>query len=71
MIDWVLAPVVTRDVGYSQRAIDAKRRDGAWLNGTHWRKAPDGRIIYNLKEIQRWMSGEDEAFSGGGGAAWK
>ncbi len=45
-------------LGYSERAIEGKRADGVWLQDVHWKKAPDGRILINLEEIERWIDGK-------------
>ena len=45
-------------MGYSQRAIQGKRTDGIWLQDIHWVKAPDGRILINLEEIEKWIQGK-------------
>lgn len=62
---WVLARVIERDIGYSKKALEGKRQNGVWLEGTHWKKAPDGNIAYNLPRIQEWMAGNDNNARGG------
>lgn len=52
---WVLINVVTRDTGYSDDAIRAKIRRGDWAHKAFWRKAPDGRLVFNLTRVQAWM----------------
>lgn len=54
---WVLVSTLTEYTGYSDDAVRAKIRRGVWSFGTHWRKAPDGRIVFNLTRIQHWMAG--------------
>jgi hypothetical protein len=54
---WVLVNVVIEYTGYSDDAVRAKIRRGDWAMGAHWRKAPDGRLVFNLTRIQEWMSG--------------
>jgi hypothetical protein len=54
---WVLVSVVTEYTGYTDDAVRAKIRRGHWPMGPYWRKAPDGRIVFNLTRIQSWMSG--------------
>lgn len=54
---WVLVNVLTEYTGYTDAAIRAKIRRGDWAYGAHWRKAPDGRIVFNLTRIQEWMAG--------------
>jgi hypothetical protein len=55
MIKWVLINKVSESIGYSDDAIRAKRSKGVWLENIHWRKAPDGRLVFNLEAIQKWM----------------
>ena len=53
---WALAPVVEREIGYTDKALTRKRQDGVLAEGKHWKKAPDGRIVYNILELQRWLA---------------
>lgn len=41
--------------GYSEDAIRHKVKDGTWLQGRVWRKAPDGRIAINMTEYDKWV----------------
>jgi hypothetical protein len=52
---WVLIIKVTELIGYTDDAIRAKINRGVWLSGIHWRKAPDGRLMFNLEAIQKWI----------------
>jgi hypothetical protein len=52
---WVLIIKVTELIGYTDDAIRAKIIRGVWLSGIHWRKAPDGRLMFNLEAIQKWI----------------
>jgi hypothetical protein len=54
---WVLVNIITQETGYSDDAVRAKIRRGDWAMGAFWRKAPDGRLVFNYTRIQRWMSG--------------
>ncbi|MHB1117383.1 excisionase [Sideroxydans sp.] len=54
-MQWVLINKVVELIGYTEDAIRAKMKKGVWLRNIHWRKAPDGRIHFNLREIQRWI----------------
>lgn len=54
---WVLVNVLTQYTGYTDDAVRAKIRRGDWVHGAHWRKAPDGRLVFNLTRIQEWMVG--------------
>jgi hypothetical protein len=53
---WVLIKVLIRDTGYTDDAIRAKVRREVWAPRAHWRKAPDGHLVFNLPRIQEWMS---------------
>lgn len=54
---WVLIKVLARQSGLTEDAIRAKKKNGVWLEGIHWRKAPDGRIWFNREAIERWVEG--------------
>ena len=54
----VLIKKVVEATGYTEQAIRAKMKRGVWLEGKIWNKAPDKRIVFNLEEIQLWMSGK-------------
>jgi hypothetical protein len=55
---WVLINKVSELIGYTDDAIRAKIKKGVWLSGIHWRKAPDGRLMFNLEAIQKWIEGK-------------
>lgn len=44
--------------GYTERAVRGKIYDGIWVEGKHFRKAPDGNICMNLEAYERWVEGE-------------
>jgi len=58
MVKWVLICKIIELIGYTDDAIRAKIKKGVWLCGVHWRKAPDGRIVFNLEAIQQWIEGK-------------
>jgi hypothetical protein len=55
--EWVLINVLETKLGYSDDAVRAKVKRNVWKLGTHWRKAPDGRLVFDLTAIRRWMGG--------------
>jgi len=59
MVQWVLIGKVVELVGYTEDAIRAKIKRGVWICGIHWRKAPDGRILFDLRAIYRWIEGKE------------
>lgn len=52
---WVLIKKLSELIGYTDDAVRSKIKKGVWLSGIHWRKAPDGRIHFNIEEIQKWI----------------
>ena len=52
---WVLINKVIELIGYTDDAIRSKVKKGVWQFGTHWTKAPDGRIMFNIEAIQKWI----------------
>lgn len=54
---WVTISKVVEYTGYTDDAIRAKKQRGEWIEGIHWRKAPDNRLVFNLLGIQKWMGG--------------
>ncbi|MDX8382876.1 MAG: excisionase family protein [Ghiorsea sp.] len=56
---YVLANKLASLTGLSVAAINAKRTQGKWLEGIHWRKSAEERTIYYcLPAIERWVEGK-------------
>ncbi|CAE6835335.1 excisionase [Paraburkholderia domus] len=46
--------------GYTRRAVEGKRQTGAWTEGGVIVKAPDGHILIDIEEFERWaLSGQE------------
>jgi hypothetical protein len=58
MFEWVLIHRLRELVGYSDDAVRAKIKRGVWVQGVHFRKAPDGRLFFNLLAIKQWIEGK-------------
>lgn len=58
MIKWVLIEKVIELIGYTDDAIRAKTKRGIWIKGIHWTKAPDGRLLFNMEAIYKWIEGK-------------
>ncbi|PTR07076.1 hypothetical protein C8R32_10831 [Nitrosospira sp. Nsp5] len=41
--------------GYTEDAIRAKIKRGAWMENRVWRKAPDGRILISVEGFESWV----------------
>ena len=57
MLQWITINKLAETMGYSENAIRAKIKKGVWLMEKHWRKAPDGRILFNPDAINEWVEG--------------
>ena len=54
-LHWLLIPAFASLTGYTDKAVRRKIEDGVWIEGKHYRKAPDGRITMNLQEYYKWV----------------
>jgi hypothetical protein len=52
--NWVTRGKFAEITGYSEKAIDRKRQSGVWLENEIWKRAPDGRILYNVESYDKW-----------------
>lgn len=55
MVRYVTIKKFCEMTGYTEEAVKSKRRDGVWLEGRVWIKAPDGRILIDLEGFERWV----------------
>jgi hypothetical protein len=56
-MQWVTIKKAAELSGYTEKAIEAKRADGTWLEGVAWIKAPDGRILISIEGYNAWAEG--------------
>lgn len=52
---WIRGSILEQIAGFSQDAQKQKRAAGVWLEGIHWKKAPDGHVMYNWRAIDEWV----------------
>ena len=52
---WVVIRKLAEHTGYTENAIRSKMKKGVWRESVHFRKAPDGRIMFNLEAIEKWV----------------
>ncbi len=57
-MNWVRICKLAELSGYTVNAIRKKISSGHWVQGVHWRKAPDGRLFFNKQAIERWVQGK-------------
>jgi hypothetical protein len=58
---WMLIPLFCSLTGYTEKGVRRKIEDGIWLQGKHYRKAPDGHITMDLQAYYDWVEGLDRA----------
>ena len=56
-VNWIRLQKFCELTGYSADAVYGKMRKGAWAEGLHWCKAPDGHIMVNIEAYDRWVEG--------------
>jgi hypothetical protein len=55
-MNWVTIKKFSHLCGYSEDAIRAKIKKGQWMIDQHFKKAPDGRILIGIKEVEKWIT---------------
>jgi len=58
---YVRIPKFAEETGYTKRAVESKIYKGVWLEGRHYRRAPDGSILMNMEEYERWVENQPAA----------
>lgn len=58
---YVQVKVFQTMTGYSADAIDKKIKRGVWREGVHYRRAPDGHILIDLRGYEAWVEGQPQA----------
>ena len=51
-----LAHALTR---FTVNAIETKIKRGEWIEGREWRRAPDGRVLIDMRGYERWIEGQN------------
>lgn len=53
-VKWVTLKLYAQSSGYTPGALHQKIRRGQFIEGQHFRKAPDRRILMNVEACQNW-----------------
>jgi hypothetical protein len=56
--EWMLINAFVMRTGYTEKAVRRKIDSGVWVEGIHFRRAPDGHITMNMLEYYRWVEGK-------------
>jgi hypothetical protein len=60
-LEWVRASKYYELSGETKDSVTYKRTSGKWVEGVHWRIAPDGMVWVNLVEVEKWVTGNQVA----------
>jgi len=52
---WVTLNKFSELSGYTRKALYNKTARGDWKKDLIWRKAPDGRLFFNINEFEDWI----------------
>lgn len=58
MIKYVTIEKFAELTGYTDKAVRDKMYKGVFVRGKHYQKAPDGRVLINLEEYQKWVESQ-------------
>lgn len=58
MLKFVTIRKMAEMCGYTEKAIRRKIEGGIFIEGTHYIKAPDGRIHFDLEQYEKWLKHE-------------
>jgi hypothetical protein len=56
--EWFRQDLLQPVFGLTPEAARKYRTRGLWLENKHWRRDPANVIVFNRKEIERWMGGQ-------------
>ncbi len=57
---WCLLNKMEEIFGYSVEALRSKIQRAQLVQGVHWRKGPDGRVLMNPCAFTTWLLSEDQ-----------
>jgi hypothetical protein len=52
---YVTVKLASKVSGYSETAIRSKIKEGVWLEGREYIRAPDGHLFIDREGVQRWL----------------
>jgi hypothetical protein len=47
--------------GYTVEAIETKIARGVWVEGREWKRAPDNRVLVDMRGYERWVENHSAA----------
>lgn len=58
MVKFVRISKFVEATGYTSKAVYQKIHTGVWVEGKHYRRAPDGNILVDMEGFEAWVEGE-------------
>jgi len=58
-MNWVTIQKLSDMSGYTVAALRNKIQRGEFVEGIHYRHAPDGRVHFNVEAYEAWVQGID------------
>jgi len=68
--EWLTVTDLGRKLGYAPRTVRRKMHDGTWRQGEHWFKRAGCRPLFWWPAVAAWLTTDDPAGAGAGGAAF-
>lgn len=56
--NWIRPRLMLPMFGISPEAARKNRERGVWLEGLHWKKDPQGNVVYNWRAIDAWNASQ-------------
>ena len=56
---YVTIPRFSTLSGYTEKAVRNKIAGGVWIEGRHYHRAPDNRILIDIIEVEKWVESAD------------
>lgn len=60
-VRWLTIKKFSAETGYTPDAVRSKIKEGVWLKGQVWTKAPDGRILIDTEGYEKWVTSQVSA----------
>jgi len=58
MLRYLTIAKFATESGYTEDAIRAKIKNGVWLEGIVWTRAPDDRVLIDIEGYEKWVQGK-------------
>jgi hypothetical protein len=53
---WKTLDKVSEETGLSKESLRALKKKGQLQEKIHWSKAPNGRIFFNMVNLEKWIT---------------